>query len=99
MKHAHVWEKHTCSCEPKYTSAVHANQRCTRAVCANRDAHGSKLTSRVYMHALNMHFYVTDLLCTHRLFCMYFLSHVDVSRVCSEMSCTVDDRVLKYEYI
>ena len=38
---------HMCSlCKPKCISEVHANH----------DAHGSRLTSRVYTHALNMNF-------------------------------------------
>ena len=68
---------HTCLCKLKCTSAVRANknapvyivranQRCTRIVRANHAAHGSTLTSRVYMQALNVHFYIIDLsyICT-----------------------------------
>ena len=60
---------------------AHANQNAqvqfvqTKDPCAvheNHDAQGSRLTSRVYMHALNVYFYIIDLSCTHRLFCMYF---------------------------
>ena len=67
-------EKHACSCEPKCTSAVHANH----------DAYSSRLTSRVYTHAPDLQFYVTDLPCTHRLFCMYFQKCVEL---CSCLTC------------
>ena len=40
------------SCKQERTSIVRANKRCTRAVYANHDAHGSTPTSRVYMRAL-----------------------------------------------
>ena len=82
MKHANCVGKtcalvqtkmHECSlCKPKCTSEVCVNQRCARTVCANHDAHGSRLMSRVYMCALNMYFHVIDLSCTHRLCCEYF---------------------------
>ena len=71
-------EKHACSCKPKCTSAVRGNQRYTRAVCANHDAHGSRLTSRVYTRALDMHFHVIDLSCTRRLCCEYFQKRVEL---------------------
>ena len=80
--------KHVCSYKPKCTSAVHAtsevhaNQRCMRTVHTNHDAHGSRLTSCVYLRglnlcALNMHFYVIDLSCTCRLCCKYFQKLVE----------------------
>ena len=88
---------HECSsCKSKCTSAVHANQRFTSAVSANHDVHGSRLTSCVYTHALNGHFYVINLLCTRRLFCKYFqtcrvmwLPHVCIVKF--KLSCTVCD--------
>ena len=64
MKYMKCVGKHACLCKPKCTSEVHANQRCTHAVCANHDAHGSRLTSRVYTHAPNTHFHVIELSCT-----------------------------------
>ena len=70
-------EKHACSCKPKCTSAVCGNQRYTRAVRANHDAHGSRLTSRVYTRALDVHFHVIDLSCTRRLCCEYFQKRVE----------------------
>ena len=87
------WKKHACSCKPKCTSAVRGktcvlvqtkstsavrgNQRYTRAVRANHDAHGSRLTSRVYTRALDVHFHVIDLSCTRRLCCEYFQKRVE----------------------
>ena len=52
--------------------ALRANQRCTCTVCANHNAHGSRLTSRLYTRALNVYFYVINLSCTRRLFYVYF---------------------------
>ena len=72
------WKKHACSCKPKCTSAVRGNQRYTRAVRANHDAHGSRLTSRVYTRALDVHFHVIDLSCTRRLCCEYFQKRVEL---------------------
>ena len=69
MKHA--------KCVGKTCILVSAVPRCTWAVCANHGAHGSRLTFCVYMHALSMHFYVIDLLCTRRLFCKYFQKRVE----------------------
>ena len=47
----------TRACATKMDETVRANKKCMRAVCANHDAHGNILTSRVYTRALNMHFY------------------------------------------
>ena len=78
---------HECSSyKPKCTGAVCANQKCTHAFCANHDAHSRRLTSHVYTHALNVHFYVIDLLCTCRLCFEYFQKRVEL---CSCLVCVV----------
>ena len=72
-------EKHACSCEPK----------CTSAVPANHDAYSSRLMSRVYTHAPDLQFYITDLPCTHRGYfaCIFknVSSCVVASHVCSQV--------------
>ena len=68
------------SCKPKYTSAVRANQRCTRAVRANYDTHGSRLMSHVYTRALN----TIDCSCIRKLFCEYFQKRVEL---CNCLTC------------
>ena len=68
---------HGCSsCKLKCTSEVCANQRCTCTVCANHDVYGSRLTFHVYTRALNVHFHVINLSCTHMLCWEYFHKHV-----------------------
>ena len=47
--------KHSCSCKPKCTSAVRANQICKRILHAKHDAHGSRITSCVYTCAFIHH--------------------------------------------
>ena len=49
---------HMFTCKPKCTSAIHIDQICVCALCANHDAYGCRLKSHVYMHALNMHAYI-----------------------------------------
>ena len=82
MKHvkcvgkAHVLvqtKMHKCSsCKPK----MHVHCMCT--VRANHDPYGSRLMSRVYLRALNMHFHIIDLSYTCRLFCEYFQKRVEL---------------------
>ena len=40
------------------------NQRYMYAVCVNHDAHGGRLTSRVYTFVLDVHF-ISLMCCTH----------------------------------
>ena len=73
---------HACAHKCKNTHAhanknaqvyvVHAKQRCKHAVHVRHDAHGSRVTCYVYMYALKMHFYVTDLSCTQKPCCKHF---------------------------
>ena len=81
--------KHACSCVPKCTSAVCANQRCTRTVCTDHDAHGSRLTSHVYTCAANVHFYPSLIFRAHAGYfvCIFenMSSRVVGSRVCSQV--------------
>ena len=74
MKHMKCVGKHTCSCKPKCMSEVCK----TRGVRANHDAHGSRVMSRVYICARNVHFYIIDLSCTYGLCCEYFQKHVEL---------------------
>ena len=69
MKHV---EKHMCLCKPECMSIVHAKQRYMHTVHVNHDAHGSRLMCNVYTHALNVHFYVLNLLCTWKSCCKHF---------------------------
>ena len=57
-------------------SAIHANQNARVQFVQTKDVR-ARLTSRVYMHLLNMHFYVINLLYTRWLFCEYFQKCVE----------------------
>ena len=72
----HVYSKPECI-PMKDTKCLHVLMQ-TSAVRANHDAHGSILMSCVYMHALNIHFYIIGLSCTRRLCCEYFKNRVDL---------------------
>jgi len=69
--------KHLCLCKPKCMSAVCANQKCTRALWQSMMHMAAELTSCVYTCATCIDSYVIDLLCTCRLFSMYFQKRVE----------------------
>ena len=75
--HVRIWFTmyYLCICQAR----VHANkthEMCGKNMCAH-DAHDSRLTFCVYTCALNMHFYVIDVLCIRRLRCKYFQKRVE----------------------
>ena len=73
----HANETHEMCGKGKTCMLIQA--KCMGEVRVNHDAHGSRLSFRVYTHALNVRtFYVIDLSCTCRLCCKYFQKHVEL---------------------